>query len=365
MAHDVGVAVNRSLRRLARGEGWRKAAFVARRLRRQIPWRLARRFGWERVPFLPARLDVEPIDACNFACGHCQVTHWKRPATRLTPERLRAILDQFPRLLNVHLQGMGEPLLNRRLVDMLEECERRGVAPTIVSNGSVLTADSAARLTSLRRTTLVFSIDGATAETFEAIRTGGRFEAVVANVDALVRRRGGAAWPRIEIRTVATLRNAHELSGVVRLARRLNVDKLTISTFLTDWGKAEMRSAVEPIDAGRNGARTEQLLKAAAAEAAALDVPLDVQRGAEEFSASGRCPWPWRSAYVAANGDVVPCCRVADARTAKMGNVREEPFSKIWNNGKYRELRRRIATGDVPHYCRRCYAEVETVRPGS
>lgn len=350
------------LRRLMRGEGWRKVAFIALRLCRQVPWRIARGLAWERVPFLPSRIDVEPINTCNFACDHCQVTHWKMPAVRLTPERLGAILDQFSRLLNVTLQGMGEPLLNKRLVDMLEECERRGVAPMIVSNGSVYTGNIASRLASLRRTTIVFSMDGATAETFEAIRINGRFESVVANIEALVRRRGGDVWPRIELRTVATLRNVHELPGIVRLAKRLNVDRLTISTRLSDWGKADMQERTAPIDVSRNGSRTDRLLGKAMEVATALDVPMEMKHG-EEYSAANPCPWPWSSAYVAANGDVVPCCRIADASVVKMGNLHDEPFSKIWNNDKYRALRRRISRGDIPHYCRSCYGG-KSPRPG-
>ncbi len=38
-----------------------------------------------------------------------------------------------------------------------------------------------------------------------------------------------------------------------------------------------------------------------------------------------------------------------------MGNVFDEPFADVWNNDKYRELRRRIAGDDIPHYCRGCY----------
>ena len=65
---------------------------------------------------------------CNFSCHHCRVTHWNRLTTRLLPERFRAIIEQFPRLLSIKLQGVDEPLLNKRLMDMLEECEWRGIA---------------------------------------------------------------------------------------------------------------------------------------------------------------------------------------------------------------------------------------------
>ncbi len=291
---------------------------------------------------------------CNFACDHCQVTHWERLTTRLTPERFSAILRQFPKLGFVKLQGMGEPLLNRRLLDLLEEGERHGIAMQVVSNGSVYTEHIASRLTALRGTEIVFSIDGATAETFEAIRVNGKFEAVTANIAALAQRRGKNAWPRIEIRTVATLRNVHELPGIVRLAKRLGADRLVITTMLTDWGKAEMQDSIAPINVARNNLQTDRSIREAETVAAAIAMPTEIERG-QRYSDANRCPWPWRSAYIAANGDVVPCCQIADSSVVKMGNLFDEPFANIWNNDKYRELRRRIASNNIPHYCRSCY----------
>ena len=322
--------------------------------------RIAQHLKLERVPFLPYRIDIEPIDTCNFACDHCQVTHWKRPTTRLTTEMFGRILKQFPRLLSIKLQGMGEPFLNKHLMEMLEECERRGIDVEVSSNGSVYTENIASRLTSLRGFLIVFSIDGATAETFEAIRKKGNFKEVADHVADLVRRRGEKTWPRIEIRTVATLRNAHEQPDIVRLAKRLGVDGLIITTVLTDWGKEEMQASIVPIDISGKSSRASQArryLREAEAIGDGIGIPVVVERG-PRYSASNRCLWPWDAAYIAANGDVVPCCQIADSAVVKMGNLFDETFSAIWNNEKYRELRRRISDNDIPHYCRGCYGMI-------
>ena len=220
--------------------------------------RIAKRLGLRKSPFLPTHVDIEPIDACNFACDHCQVTHWERKTTRLTLERFIEILRQMPMLRHIKLQGMGEPLLNRRLVDMLEEAERNGLAMSVTSNGSVYTENIASRLNSLKRTTITVSMDGATAETFEAIRVNGNFRRVVGNIADLVRRRDGKTCPGIELRTVATLRNAHELPDLIKVAKSLGVDKLTITTLLTDWGKEEYEGSIAPINISRENARTDR-----------------------------------------------------------------------------------------------------------
>ena len=345
--------MNHSFRSLLRL--WRRVGMGSpRKIYHTVGGRVAKRLGLKRTPFLPTSIDVEPIDTCNFACDHCQVTHWTRKTTRLTTERLISILRQFPMLRQIKLQGMGEPLLNRHLIEMLKEGEMGGRGVFIHTNGSVYTENIAQGLSSLRGTTIIISMDGATAETFEAIRVNGNFQKVVDNVADLVRRRGRSVWPGIELRSVVTLRNAHELIDLVRLAKRLGVDRLTVATWLADWGKEEMEGSIAPIDVSREDSRVDQSIRKSREVAAAVGMPLSVEHG-QPYSKANPCAWLWQSSYISANGDVVPCCHIADSSVVKMGNVFDEPFTDIWNNDKYRELRRRIAGDDIPHFCRRCY----------
>ena len=139
----------RSLLRLSRQTGMGNL----RKVYHTVGGRVAKRLGLKRTPFLPTSIDVEPIDTCNFACDHCQVTHWTRKTTRLTTERFVSILRQLPMLRQIKLQGMGEPLLNRHLIQMLEEGERWGGAIFVVTNGSVIPRVSPS--SSLRGTTII------------------------------------------------------------------------------------------------------------------------------------------------------------------------------------------------------------------
>ncbi len=102
-----------------------------RKVYHAVGGRVAGRLGLKRTPFLPTSIDVEPIDTCNFACDHCQVTHWTRKTTRLTTERFVSILRQLPMLRQIKLQGMGEPLLNSHLIEILEEGEMGGMPSSL------------------------------------------------------------------------------------------------------------------------------------------------------------------------------------------------------------------------------------------
>jgi radical SAM protein with 4Fe4S-binding SPASM domain len=328
------------------------------RVFKYIAAKLVYRLGWLRAPFLPAALDIEPNNTCNFKCPHCQVPYWSKPAARLDEERFARILRQAPDIVRIKLQGMGEPLLNRNLAGMLKLGEARGVSMSFFSNGSVLADETAEALAALGDTEITFSLDGATKETFERIRAGGTFEKVIENIRRLVAARGARRAPVISGWTLATAENIGELSLIVRLAKEIGLDRLTIQTFLSDWGKEEMKARTGAHKVDQDSEALAAALREAGETARAIGFDLRISRS-DYYSRRRKCVWPWTGAYIAANGDVVPCCIVADADTAKMGNVFERDFAEIWNSPAYRELRRRIRSHDLPGYCRNCYLDAD------
>ncbi|NIO29815.1 MAG: radical SAM protein [Candidatus Latescibacteria bacterium] len=325
-----------------------------RKVLNYIGIKLASRFKWKKVPFLPVAIDIEPNNTCNFECPHCQVTHWSKPSFYLDEKGFARILDQFPNLVRVKLQGMGEPLLNSNLFAMLEAGEKRGAAMSFFTNGSICTQKIADRLVRLSNTQIAFSIDGATPEVFEKIRVGGRFSKVLENIERLIRTRVGKKQPEIVGWTVVTRDNVHELPAIVRLAKQLGLDQLTVQTFLSNWGKKSMESFTDSIKvetvSERFGKSIEEAKQAAAECGLAVTVTYH-----DRYSRKRKCAWPWTSAYIAANGDVVPCCILADSETVKMGNVFENDFIEIWNSRVYRDFRERIRKHDLPDYCKNCY----------
>jgi radical SAM protein with 4Fe4S-binding SPASM domain len=328
------------------------------RLFNYVAIKLVYRLGWSRVPVLPVTIDIEPNNTCNFQCPHCQVPHWSKPVGYLTTDRFAAILKQVPNLVRVKLQGMGEPLLNKQLIAMLEAGEARGISMAFISNGSICTQEMADALVRLHDTEITFSLDGASKEIFEKIRVGSSFERVIDNIRRLIGTRGAKRSPVVSGWTLVTRDNLHELSQIVQLAKELGLDRLTIQTFLSDWGKHDMRARTSPhkVDCESDALK----IAVAGAEKTARELGLDLTISRNDYySRERKCAWPWTGAYVAVNGDVVPCCILADSDTAKMGNIFEDNFEKVWNSRAYREFRERIRTRDLPEFCRNCYLDVD------
>jgi len=327
-----------------------------RRLTNYFGTQLAYHLKLIRVPFTPPRIDLEPNNTCNLRCRHCQVTHWSKPAVHLDMPAFNRVLSRFPGLLSVKLQGMGEPLLNRDLAAMLLEGESRGISMQFISNGTILDSATADKLLQLKRTHIGFSLDGATAETFESVRTGASFDKVVANIRELTRRRGKRVFPLISVTTVVTSNNLHEIPALVRLAKELGVDSINLQTALTNWGKEEIDEYNETIRVSPRSVQVETVFQEARRIAAELHVDLKIWRE-DYYTKRHKCPWPWTRVFVAANGDVVPCCILADSDTIRMGNLFEQSFAEIWNSPQYRDFRQRIKSHRLHEFCKNCYRE--------
>jgi len=305
------------------------------------------------VPTGPLHFDIEPINACNLKCAHCQVSHWQRETVRLTVGAFESLLDGFGRLLSVKLQGMGEPFLNPELVPMLKAGEACGIAMRVVSNGSLCHGQTVDELLQLRNTELTFSLDGASSKVFEAIRVGSNFHDVCDNIGTLIRLRGHRRQPMVGVTTVITRQNAHEVPDIVALAARLHVDGIVLRPTVGNWGKESMRPHTDPIRLDRS--ETAPILEQAQAVAKKRGTRLAIYRP-EGIWRNAVCPWPWTGAFIAANGDVVPCCRISDPDTVCMGNAFEKPFSQIWNSKGYRDLRERLRDHNLPSFCANCQA---------
>src|SRR5947209_4819519 len=94
------------------------------------------------------------------------------------------VVDQLPELTELHLQGLGEPLLHPRFFDMVEYAVARGVTVSVNTNLTLLTPAKAERAATCGLSAIYVSVDGATPETYERSR---------ARCGARARRRAAAA----------------------------------------------------------------------------------------------------------------------------------------------------------------------------
>ncbi|MFN8472700.1 MAG: SPASM domain-containing protein [Anaerolineae bacterium] len=353
----------------------------------------------------PFDLQIEVTNTCNLRCIMCYGAMPMPPAKHLRFDAFRKIVDQIPNLYRVVPQGIGEPMLNPDLLDMVEYVADKGCAVDFHTNGMLLTRERSLRLIETGLAALTVSIDAATAETFEKIRPRSDFARFIQNLETLrdLKRERGARFPQVRFHVVVMKPNLAEISDILHLAKRLDVEMVLLSPVYATapsmlplmLTNAEWRSLVPLENLGRSLGLavhfTTREIEETAAAPAGLLWPTDPQsaratvaapsapvvhlqqtteeansvetpatRSAPQDASFPRrrapCRYPWTSAYILANGDVHPCCASLASGGYKLGNVFDESFDDIWWGERYQEFRRQLtdATSPWPDPCAVC-----------
>jgi len=200
------------------------------------------------TPPLPRFAQIEPIGRCNLACRMCTVNDRGDEVAELPFERFVELLDQMPGLQELHLQGLGEPMLHPRFFDMVELAAARGIRVSANSNLTLLTESRARRCVTSGLAALSVSLDGASAGVYESIRLKASFAKVLRNLDRLVaaRRQAGSA---LHIRGVMVLmrHNLAELPALIELLHRHGVPELLVQRLSSDLIQPDLPRRYIPI----------------------------------------------------------------------------------------------------------------------
>ena len=311
-------------------------------------------WSWEEVlrtgrnPLPVRALQIETSSICNFRCDSCPLSMpgYDRPEKHLSAADFTRILDAFPEVEKVELQGIGEVFLNPCLFDLVEVAVRRGVQVHTFSNASRIERDTARRIVASGLSLINFSMDGADEETFRKLRKGGtlkRYRRCVTNL-VEARRAMGSATPAIGVMSVLSKRNYRQIPRMLAIAEELGVDSI-IFTKINAGPKKEL----------------EDILLGAEERAWIGSLPpyrgrVQVVWAYVPWTKRERmeCYWPKHMSYVTVEGDVTPCCNYYDSREIRLGNVLEQSGAEVWNGEAYRAFRRRLMSGDLPDRCRTC-----------
>lgn len=329
---------------------------------------------------LPSFVQIEPVGQCNLRCQMCPIQFRadgppNGPPAFMPFETFTRLVDQFPALTELQLQGLGEPMMHPRFFDMVRYAAERGIQVSTNSNLTLLTPARAERLVQSGLTRLQVSIDGATPETYERIRVRSSWRRVVGNLETLVatRRRLGSELPRLQLVAVVMRQNLGELADLVRLAGRVGVDAVWVQHLCHDFGEETLPARYRPMHdfvseqtlLSEDPARVDAAFSTARAAAAELGVTLRLPRTAPKPVPPGtpgreRCSWPWRGAYFSYDGRAMPCCMVSTPDRISLGNAVQDGVLAVWDGPAYTAFRARLDSDDPPEICRSCSVYTHT-----
>ncbi len=316
-------------------------------------------------------MDLTP--RCNLYCKMCllpiEEQHSKgAEMTDAVFERIR--LEIFPRAKRVALSCGAEPFLSKRFFDAMVAAREAGVPHiSYVTNGLLMTDEAIEKSIDAGVRRVWVSIDGATKETYERIRIGGKFDLLVERLEAFqrIRKERGVRFPELRLSWVLMRSNVDELNQLVELAHRVGVAEVYIrhlvpfeeldvnDELLTNEPErvnAALRSAYKrgrelgvrfvdlPIMAPER-ATWGQRLRLGAQHAASLVG----DEGWGGFSAVVRRKWthrkaycdqPWAAIFIRPDGGVNPCG--GWFHEAAIGHLADSKFTDIVDGENYQRL---------------------------
>lgn len=271
---------------------------------------------------LPTLIMIECTNKCNAQCVMCPREKMIRKQGVMSFELFKKIIDEavYLKFRKVQLSNFGEPLLDPLLPMKIKYAREQGLEVYLVTNGSLINQTAARSLISSGLDKMRISVYGATKSTYEFIHRGLQLSATEENIRNLLslKKEMASDKPFVELQFLVCKETALELNEFYNKWQGI-VDKITIAG-LHNFGDGRYYIPVE------------------------------------KYKKVNICHFPSTVIGVFWNGDIMSCCYDFNG-TLSMGNVYEDSISNIWNNEKYKKLRRLQLTRKFPAglLCQRCH----------
>jgi radical SAM protein with 4Fe4S-binding SPASM domain len=322
----------------------------------------------------PTCLYLEVMNECNLTCKTCPLTYGRvEPPALLTLDKVRFLVSQFPSATRMVLHGIGEPLLNTELSEIISYLKAAGKYVLFNSNATLLNARWRQVLIDSQLDEYRVSLDATTPESYAEVRGKPMFPLILNNLEAFMtlKRRLGAANPRVSLWLTGLRETLAELPDFLRLAHRLGIEEVYLQR-LVYWHDDNDEKLATPDQSLFQSLQfnEEEIIQASESlakqlglrfEASGATTPTQSIQQAADTRPWARCMRPWTVMYITANGAVFPCCiapfSAEDLPSITLGNAFEEPLASIWNNASYQRFRRMLLSDEPHHCCRGCGAQ--------
>ena len=302
---------------------------------------MAARGNWEAAKSIyPIYVEISPVGACNHRCTFCAVDYIGYQTISLDADLLAARLAEMGRLgvRSVMYAGEGEPLLHKRITDIVVATAEAGIDVSFTTNASLLPKDFITRAMPYV-SWLKASINAGTRETYAKVhRTKPHhFDNAVANLTAMARARDERGLDTVLGAQILLLpENAHEIETLAKLCRdEIGLDYLVVKPY--SQHKHSITHEYEDVDY-RNFMELEQKLASLRTSHFNVVFRANTMR---KLSTTGRYPRcysvPFMWGYIMASGVVSGCSAYLLDPRFEFGNINEAGFQDIWEGEKRRQ----------------------------
>jgi radical SAM protein with 4Fe4S-binding SPASM domain len=292
-------------------------------------WRL--RTEWYRKKLIlrhpPYFINLEPTGFCNLHCKVCSYSQ-KRGKGYIDVDLAEKTLTAAARfkVSEVRFFLAGEPLFHPHLGALIKSARRQSLLTQVHTNATILDEKRAEVLLESGLDILSLSFDGETAEEYESIRIGSKFQPTLDNILHFLEMKKAGKYQKpyitlqvIKLNQEGDFRSPTLTPNFKQIFANLPVDRfLVIHPFA--WPGQEPQNYVRPV-------------------------------GNKYFP----CPVLWQSLSVSWDGRILGCCGDLNGMMT-LGNVLTDRLEEVWNGEKIIDMRRRHISREqdsIP-LCRGC-----------
>ena len=292
--------------------------------------------GTRELPYGPLKMHVEPTSFCNLRCPMCPQSVGANATNGfMEMDLFDKIIDEarhFTREINLFFRG--ESLMHKGIYEMVEKCERAGIAAHINTNATLWRDDAIVNLLESRPSKVTISFDSGEPETYEQMRKGADFDRVLERVLRFLeaRKRVSSQKPYVVMQVIQLWQKEYGKGAqpVIPSHFKDRFIGLPVDEWDTFWAH------------GWAGTLTDS----------------DFYTARPHGPAYYPCNWLWKSMAVYWDGRVPSCC--ADfAEDQIMGDLSTQSIREIWNSDAYQAIREAHVQGQLEDYplCAGCDAK--------
>ena len=312
------------------------------------------------------KIYIEVTSRCNLDCITCIRNNWDVEPGNMSLELFRKIIDDLedmPKVKEIVLGGLGEPLIHPDIVEMIKTAKEKGFQVKITTNGILLEDALMDKLIELNTDELVVSIDSFKEDEFKKIRRGGSISDLLENLKFLKSKKEQkqTIFPRVSMEFVLMQSNEDQLQKLTEHARDLGIISILVTNLLpyTEDMKNEILF-------GRGEKELEMPIQFWSTPIKGLSTMCTINYPSMNWGADRKCDFVNRDACtVTYNGDVSSCYalmhsynyyifdRKKEVSSHYFGNLREKSLYEVWNSPEYLKFRHRVRNFSFPS-CEDC-----------
>jgi len=236
--------------------------------------------------------------------------------------------DIHQHLLYLIFYFQGEPYLNPAFLEMVKYASQKKIYTATSTNAHYLTDEAAKKTVESGLDRLIISIDGTTQDVYTQYRVGGNLDKVIAGTKNIVKwkKQLNSKTPFIFFQFLVVKPNEHQIESIKQLAKEIGVDEVRFKTAQVYDFENDPNQLIPTID---KYSRYKKM-------------PDGSHQPKNKMA--NKCWKLWHANVITWDGLVVPCCFDKDAMH-QLGNLKNEPFSKIWQNSNYKQFRSELLKG--------------------